>query len=57
MYNDFKIRVTFLEKPNADDKFKVIMRNYLLNTEDRKLLSIGPIKCDDIIYFNGVCSM
>lgn len=57
IYNDSKIRVTFLEKPNANDEFKVIMRNYLLNTEERKSLARGHIKCDDIIYFNGVCGM
>lgn len=52
-----KVRITFFEKPNANDEFKMIMRNYLLNTEDRKSLAHSDIKCDDIIYSNGVCGM
>jgi len=57
VYNDFKIRVTFLEKPNFNDEFKIIMRNYLLNVVDKKILSTNTlgVKCDNIIYHNGVC--
>ena len=38
LYSGFKIRITFLEKPNLHDELKIIMRNYLLNTEDIQLL-------------------
>ena len=57
VYSEFKVRITFFEKPNANDEFKMIMRNYLLNTEYRKSLARSDIKCDDIIYSNGVCGM
>jgi len=55
IYYDFKIRVTFLEKPNLNDEFKIIMRNYLLETGDRKRLATNPLKCDNIRYYNGTC--
>jgi hypothetical protein len=57
MYNDLKIRVTFLEKPNANDEFRIIMRNYLLDPIDRKSLATNPlgVECDNIRYYNGVC--
>ncbi len=57
IYNDFKVRITFFEKPNANDEFKMIMRNYLLDTEERILLARSHIKCDNIIYSNGVCCL
>ena len=57
MYSDFKVRITFFEKPNANDEFKMTMRNYLLDTGERKSLARSDIKCDDIIYSNGVCGM
>ncbi len=56
-YSDFKVRITFFQKPNNNDEFKMIMRNYLLNPEDRKILcthSLG-VKCDYFSYYNGVC--
>jgi len=55
-YSEFKVRIIFFQKPNADDEFKMIMRNYLLNPEDRKKLmthSLG-VKCDIFRYYNGV---
>ena len=57
MYSDFKVRITFFEKPNANDEFKMIMRNYLLNPEVRKLLVHNSIKCDDIKFSGGVCGI
>ena len=38
-YHDFKIRFTFLEKPNHDYEFKLFLRYYIINNIDRKLLA------------------
>jgi hypothetical protein len=55
MTSEFVIRVTFLEKPNNNDEFKIIMRNYILNDEDKKTLSTNSlgVKCDKLRYHNG----
>ena len=55
IHYEFKIRVTFLEKTNFNDEFKIIMRNYILETGDRKRLATNPLKCDNIRYYNGTC--
>jgi len=57
MYSDFKVRITFFEKPKANDEFKMIMRNYLLNPEVRNLLVHNSIKCDGIKFSGGVCGI
>ena len=31
IYTEFKLRLTFLEKPKNNDEFKIIIRNHLIN--------------------------
>jgi hypothetical protein len=59
MHSEFVIRVTFLEKPNLNDEFQLKMRNYLIEPEERKLLSTHSlgVLCDNIRYYNGMCCL
>ena len=43
-YHEFKFRITFNEKPNADDEIKISYRCYLINSEDRRVLVRSTIK-------------
>ena len=54
MYNDFQIRVTFLEKQTTNDEFKILSRYYLINPEDRKKLATSKVETENIIYSNGM---
>jgi len=54
-YNDFKIRVTFLDKPITNDECKIILRYYLINLQDRKLLIQSNVITKNITYCNGLC--
>ena len=54
MYTEFKLRLTFLEKPKNNDEFKIIIRNHLINTKDRQLLTKKPVKTEFINYIDGV---
>jgi len=54
IYTEFKLRLTFLEKPKNDDEFKIVFRNYLINTKDRQLLTRNPVKSEYINYIDGV---
>jgi len=53
-YSDFKIRITFLEKPNIDDEFKISYRVYLLESDIRRNFMNNPIKTETNIYIDGV---
>ena len=55
-YTEFKIRITFLEKPKNEDTFNILMRNYIWNSQDRKLLAQSKVKCDNNLYFCGMFS-
>ncbi len=54
-YHEFKVRITFLEKPNPGDEFKILSRYYLINSQDRSLLSKSRIKTKNNIYNYGMC--
>ena len=54
-YHEFKVRITFTEKPNLGDKFKLLFRYYLINSPDRTLLSKSRIKTKTNIYNYGMC--
>jgi hypothetical protein len=54
-YHEFKIRITFIKKPNLGDKFKLLFRYYLINSPDRTLLSKSRIKTKNNIYNYGMC--
>jgi hypothetical protein len=54
-YHDFKVRITFLEKPNPGDEFKILSRYYLINLQDKGLLSKNRIRTENNIYNYGMC--
>lgn len=54
-YHDFKIRITFLEKPNPSDEFEILSRYYLINPQDRELLRKNKVNTENNIYYNGMC--
>jgi hypothetical protein len=54
MYHEFKIRITFMEKPTSDNEFKILLRYYLINTSDRQKLTMSKVITENIIYSNGM---
>jgi len=54
-YHACNIRITFLEKPNPCDEFKILSRYYLINPEDRVLLGRNRVNTENHIYNNGMC--
>ena len=55
-FHDFRIRITFLEKPNVNDEFMVHSRMYLIEPETRKLLTINTVITKTNIYNSGMCA-
>ena len=56
VYQDFVIRITFLQKPTIDSEFKIMSRYYILNSRDRKLLNQSQVFTRNCFYVNGVCT-
>ena len=54
MYTEFKLRLTFLEKPKNNDEFKIIIRNHLINKKNKELLLKNLVKTEFINYIDGV---
>lgn len=54
VYQDFVIRITFLQKPTIDSEFKIMSRYYILNSQDRKLLTHSKVLTRNCFYTNGV---
>lgn len=54
-YHELKIRITFLERPNLNDEFKLLSRYYLINSHDRDLLAKSRITVKNNIYNYGMC--
>ena len=54
-YHEFKVRITFLEKPSTDAEFKIHSRVYLLGTEHRKKIANNTVITNNILYRNGIC--
>ena len=54
IYTEFKIRLTFLEKPKNNNEFKIVFKNYIINRKNRELLLKNPVKTKYINYMNGV---
>lgn len=54
-YHAFNIRITFLEKPNPSDEFKILSRYYLINPQDRVLLGRNRVNTENHIYNYGMC--
>ena len=55
MYHEFKIRITFLEKPTENFEFVVHSRKYIIESELRKKLMVSKLTTDSNIYDNGMC--
>ena len=55
-YTDFKIRITFLEKPSNEDEFSIHSRVYLLDTEYRKKMARNTVITNTNIYKDGICA-
>ncbi len=56
-YNDIKIRVTFLDKPNNNDEFRLSYRVYLLESDNRNQFMKNSIMTRTNFYSNGVCNI
>ena len=54
-YSDFKVIITFLSKPSPETVFIIEFRNYLINTDDRRLLAKSHVETANNIYVSGVC--
>lgn len=53
-YHECKIRITFLEKPNINEEFKLHFRYYIINTNDRRLIMNNKMETDKLIYECGM---
>jgi len=54
IYTEFKIRLTFLEKPKNNNEFKIVFKNHIINRKNRELLLKKPVKTEFINYLDGV---
>jgi hypothetical protein len=54
LFHEFKIRITFLEKPSPNDKFKILSRYYLINSKNRGLLQSSRVITKNNIYNYGM---
>ena len=52
-YSEFKIRITFFEKPKPNDEFKVFSRYYIINNKHRKTLTENNVIAKNILYLEG----
>jgi hypothetical protein len=57
LFNEFKVRITFIRKPNIDDKFKIISRYWLLDSESSRLLRRSKVITKYNIYDDGICKI
>jgi hypothetical protein len=55
LYEDFKIRITFLQTPGENEEIKIISRQYILNLQDRRLLRNSIVVTRNFFYGNGMC--
>jgi len=55
MYNEFKIRITFLEKPSENFEFVVHSRNYIIESELREKIKLSKLTTYSNIYYQGMC--
>jgi len=55
MYHEFKIRITFLEKPTENFEFVVHSKKYIIESELRNKIKLSKLTTDSIIYYNGMC--
>ena len=55
MYNEFKIRITFLEKPLIDDEFSFSSKMIVLKPKCVDRLRYNTVVTKNNIYHNGIC--
>jgi len=55
LFNEFKVRITFIRKPTNDNKFKINSRYWVLDSETSQLLRRSKVITKYNIYDNGVC--
>lgn len=55
LYNEFKIRIIFMRKPEIDDKFNIHSRYWLFDSEPRRFLQRSKVITKYNMYSNGVC--
>lgn len=55
LYNEFKVRITFMRKPEINDKFKINSRYWLIDSEPRRLLQRSKVITKYNIYDGGIC--
>jgi hypothetical protein len=55
MYHEFKLRITFLDKPNNDYEFEIRYKNYIMDSNLRNELRLKNVKLDNFMYSNGMC--
>jgi hypothetical protein len=55
IFNEFKVRITFMRKPVFEDTFKIISRYWLLDREPRMLLQRSNVITKYNIYNDGLC--
>jgi len=55
-YHDFIMRLTFMNKPDSNDEFKINSRHLLLDHEPRKLLLQNNVRTTFNRYSDGMCS-
>ena len=53
-YNDFKFKFVFLEEPSMDDYIVINYKNYLINSNDRKMVAGSEVITDTNRYSGGV---
>ena len=55
MYHEFKLRITFLDKPNNDYEFEIRYKNHIMDSDLRNELRLKNVKLDNFMYSYGMC--
>ena len=54
-YEDFVIRVTFLQTPRQDEEIELRSRYYMFHNQDRQLLKRAIVHTRNFFYGSGMC--
>lgn len=54
-YEDFAIRVTFLQTPRQDEEIELRSRYYMFHNQDRQLLKRAIVDTRNFFYGSGMC--
>jgi len=55
LHNEFKIRITFMEKPSVDDEFSFSSKMFVLKPKCTDILRHNTVYTKNNIYHNGIC--